>query len=104
MLLLGGAEWRTICERVLAGFAAMVPDFYRPEHCAAGGLVCENRRGEPIFHPLVSLSLAARPIAAGEALKPAQLAAELSELKAQAKRRAGNTLYVDRQGWADGMA
>ncbi|MFB9147706.1 GGDEF domain-containing protein [Halomonas alkalicola] len=97
MLLLGGPRWRASCEQVLSDFAALVPDFYQPEHCAAGGLTCENRRGEPVFHPLVSLSLAARPVHAGEGLRPAQLAAELSELKAQAKRRAGNTLFIDRR-------
>lgn len=97
MLLLGGDDWRATCEAILADFAALVPDFYRPEHRAAGGLVCENRRGESVFHPLVSLSLAARPVAAGEALAPPQLAAELSELKAQAKRRPGNSLFVDRR-------
>ncbi|WLI74710.1 GGDEF domain-containing protein [Halomonas alkalicola] len=97
MLLLGGPRWRASCEQVLSDFAALVPDFYQPEHCAAGGLTCENRRGEPVFHPLVSLSLAARPVHAGEGVRPAQLAAELSELKAQAKRRAGNTLFIDRR-------
>ncbi|QJQ98047.1 GGDEF domain-containing protein [Halomonas sp. PGE1] len=97
MLLLGGPRWRASCEQVLSDFAALVPDFYQPEHCAAGGLTCENRRGEAVFHPLVSLSLAARPVHAGEGLRPAQLAAELSELKAQAKRRAGNTLFIDRR-------
>lgn len=97
MLLLGGTEWRSVCERVLADFAALVSDFYQPEHLAAGGVVGESRRGEPVFHPLVSLSLAVRQVHAGEELSPARLAAELSELKVQAKQRLGNCMIVNRR-------
>ncbi|SDL09520.1 diguanylate cyclase/phosphodiesterase [Franzmannia pantelleriensis] len=97
MLLLSGEDWRATCEKILTDFAVLVPEFYRPEHRAAGGLLGENRQGQTVFHPLVSLSLAARPVAAGEVVAPPQLSAELSELKAQAKRRPGNTLFIDRR-------
>jgi len=98
VLLLGAGSWRDTCRRILEGFATLAPDFYDAEDRQVGGIRLENRQGVVSFFPIVSLSLAARPVAAGEPGNALDIAGELSELKAQAKQQAGNSLFVDRRG------
>ncbi|WP_163558293.1 bifunctional diguanylate cyclase/phosphodiesterase [Halomonas sp. NO4] len=98
VLLLDQACWRDTCRRILDAFAVLAPDFYDALDRQAGGIRVENRQGVATFYPIVSLSLGARPVAKGEGGNALGIAAELSELKAQAKKRAGNSLFVDRRG------
>ncbi|WP_104204466.1 bifunctional diguanylate cyclase/phosphodiesterase [Billgrantia saliphila] len=97
MLLLAGHDWERVCHHVLDAFGAMAPGFYDASDRRAGGVRIENRRGRMTFHPFVSLSLAARPVANGQGGDPLAIAEDLSELKQQAKRHSGNSLFVDRR-------
>jgi len=97
MLLLGAEGWEATCRKILHGFAAIVPEFYDAPDCQAGGLLLENRQGVEVFFPLVTLSLAARPVLPGGPENALDIATQLSELKIQAKKQAGNSLFVDRR-------
>ncbi|MCE8033879.1 MAG: EAL and GGDEF domain-containing protein [Halomonas sp.] len=97
MLLLAGDSWERRCHAILEAFGGMAPGFYDAEERRAGGVRIKNRQGQVAFYPFVSLSLAARPVRDGRGCDPLAIAAELSELKQQAKRRPGNSLFVERR-------
>ncbi|WP_018174566.1 MULTISPECIES: bifunctional diguanylate cyclase/phosphodiesterase [unclassified Thioalkalivibrio] len=97
MLLLMAEGWEATCQRILERFAAVVPEFYDRPDLKAGGLRAENRQGVEVFFPLVTLSLAARPVLPGGLENALDIATELSELKTQAKKQMGNSLFVDRR-------
>ncbi|KAA0013135.1 GGDEF domain-containing protein [Billgrantia pellis] len=97
MLLLAGNGWERRCHAILEAFGGLVPGFYDAEDRRAGGVRVKSRQGQMAFYPFVSLSLAARPVRDGRGCDPLAIATELAELKQQAKRRPGNSLFIDRR-------
>jgi len=57
----------------------------------------EDRRGQPVFHPLPALSLGALPVTPGTFHSQHEVAAALSEAKHQAKKTRGSSLFVERR-------
>lgn len=62
-----------------------------------GGITIESRQGATAFFPFVSVSIAVKSIAEPSACKALDIAAQLSELKHQAKKIVGNSLFIDRR-------
>lgn len=85
------------CQAILSCFEETAPLFYSEEHRQQGGILAEDRRGQTHFHPIASLSLALLPVVPGEYQNALVIADRLSQLKAQAKKRPGNSLFVDRR-------
>lgn len=98
VLLLHGVDWRERCEQILADFGVSAPWFYNAEDRAQGGIHSVDRQGVPRFFPIMSISLGALRIDAGRYDSPQEVAARLNELKGQAKRTSGNSLFVERRG------
>ncbi|WP_148253071.1 bifunctional diguanylate cyclase/phosphodiesterase [Aidingimonas lacisalsi] len=99
MLILGGdlTAAQHLCETILDRFARFVPRFYHDEHRQAGGLNVTSRRGENVFFPLMSLSMALHPVGTDTEFNALDIANVLAELKHQAKQKPGNSLFVDRR-------
>jgi len=97
MMLLPLAHWEKVCQDILQHMAVMAPGFYEDEDRKRGGIRIENRQGVVSFFPFVSVSIAVKPIAPGARCKALDVAAELSELKKQAKKVPGNSLFVERR-------
>ncbi|WP_338035074.1 bifunctional diguanylate cyclase/phosphodiesterase [Halomonas urmiana] len=98
MLVLDPEGARASCEAILARFARFIPTFYDQAHRRAGGLSGRDRDHCEARVPLMTLSMAAYPVASGSGLTAMEIANVLAELKGQAKRQAGNSLFVDRRG------
>ncbi|CAM4070567.1 bifunctional diguanylate cyclase/phosphodiesterase [Vreelandella rituensis] len=103
MMLLGVEDWQHVCKQILEHFAIMAPDFYADSDRERGGIQVENRRGVVSFFPIVSVSIAVKPIEIGTPCKPLDISADLSELKHQAKKIAGNSLFVERRESREGL-
>lgn len=97
MLVLAPDTARQQCDAILTHFAGFAPTFYRDEHRRAGGIRVPNRRGERVFFPLMSLSIALCPVPAGTGGSALDIANVLAELKQQAKKQPGNSLFVERR-------
>ncbi|MCY1554425.1 hypothetical protein D9M68_909960 [compost metagenome] len=82
---------------MLKEFAAAIPDHYSAGDRKRGGFETEDRRGRKIFHPLISLSLGVVNIEPGSFVSHHQIATAASEAKRQAKKIAGNSLFVERR-------
>lgn len=82
------ADWETRCRGILCEFAQAVKTLADPEVAARGGYMAENRRGEPVFHRLPTLSIGAVRVGAGGFESHREVAAAAAEAKRQAKKAA----------------
>lgn len=97
LFILRGSAALARCKDVLQRFAERVETLYAPAARAAGGLYAMDRQGVRRFFPLASLSIAALPLTAGHQRGRLNITASLSELKREAKRLPGNSLFVERR-------
>ncbi|MGY2460800.1 bifunctional diguanylate cyclase/phosphodiesterase [Vreelandella sulfidaeris] len=98
MMLLPLGHWENVCQQILRSFEVMAPGFYEEADRLQGGLHIENRQNMVTFYPFVSVSIAVKPITDTSLCQSLAIAGELSELKHQAKKMAGNSLFVERRG------
>jgi EAL domain-containing protein (putative c-di-GMP-specific phosphodiesterase class I)/GGDEF domain-containing protein len=68
------------------------------------GFASVDRSGRPQFFPLTTLSVGAVQVPGGVRTSAHQVAARAGEAKTQAKKMAGNALFVDRRAWGPGLA
>ncbi len=97
IILFQSADWENRCRHILDMFGECIMDFFSAEDRACGGYVTEDRQGKKMFHPLTSLSLGAVKVAPGAFASLHQVAAAAAEAKKQAKKIAGNSLFVERR-------
>jgi len=94
-------NWQQRCQRIMDSFASEVVGLYAEEERAAGGIWSKDRRGQKIFYPTMTLSLAAVEAPQGRFASHHEIAARVSEVKEQAKSIAGNSLFIDRRNTDD---
>ncbi len=97
IVLFQSEDWEERCQAILGAFAAAIPDHFNSEDRKRGGYVSEDRRGRKVFHALITLSLGVVRAEAGQYLSHHQIATAASEAKKQAKKIAGNSLFVERR-------
>jgi diguanylate cyclase (GGDEF)-like protein len=97
IVLFQSVDWEARCRRALSDFSHAVLNLIDPAIVAAGGYTCEDRRGEPVFHPLVSLSIGAVWAEAGQYRSQLDLSEAAAEAKRHAKRMGGGGLFVERR-------
>ncbi|NPV45653.1 MAG: diguanylate cyclase [Armatimonadetes bacterium] len=90
-------EAETVARTAIARFEAEIATHYDPEDRAAGGIWTVSRSGEPVWHPLVSLTVAQATNEADDITHGGQLAAILAELKQYGKTLAGSRYVPDRR-------
>lgn len=75
-------------------FSELHADLYRPAHIEQGGIHAMDRYGQPLFYPLLSLSIGAvKFVEFDKILIEADLAEHASKAKSAAKKLAGNSLF-----------
>lgn len=97
LVLFQSQDWQARCERVLALFATRSQACFSDEDKARGGIVTEDRQGRSIFHALPTLSLGALAVPPGSYVSHHEISSAAAEAKRQAKRIAGNSLFVERR-------
>ncbi|RJG04348.1 GGDEF domain-containing protein [Noviherbaspirillum sedimenti] len=97
IILFQSADWKCRCDGILETFAAETPAFFSAADRSNGGYVSEDRRGNRVFHPLVSLSLGVVKIDAARHYSSYQIAAAAADAKKQAKTMSGNSLFLERR-------
>jgi diguanylate cyclase (GGDEF)-like protein len=97
MILFRSDDWEARCHAILGAFGAAIAAHFSAEDCARSGYFSEDRRGEKVFYPLVSVSLGAVKAEPGQYHTRHQIAAASAESKKQAKKTAGNSLFIDRR-------
>ena len=97
MILFQSEDWETRCTEVLAQFERAVGGHYVDEDRARGGFLSEDRQGKPVFFPLMTLSLGVARVPAGRFGSHHDIASAATAAKSQAKKTAGNSLFLDRR-------
>ncbi|NIU12666.1 MAG: GGDEF domain-containing protein [candidate division Zixibacteria bacterium] len=84
-----------ICTSIIAGFDALVPDFYDPKDRERGYIRGKTRQGEEITFPLATLSIAVVTNTNRNITSHLQIGEIASELKEYAKSLPGSIYVVD---------
>jgi PleD family two-component response regulator len=103
---IGGDDFVVVCDperadavarEVIRGFDDLVPTLYDEEDRARGGIVAEDRQGNPRRFPLLSMSIGVATTDARAFAHRAEAVEIATELKNFAKREPGSSFAVDRR-------
>jgi diguanylate cyclase (GGDEF)-like protein len=97
IILFQSEDWEARCQSILQAFETAIAGHYPDDDRARGGYYAEDRQGNRVFHPLVSLSLGAVRVEPEQHSSSHQVASAAAEAKKQAKKTSGNTLFIDRR-------
>lgn len=97
VMLLEPADWRGKAEVILERFSFESGLMYNVDDRDRGFIISENRQGQPMQFPLMSLSIAAVPCDADIYESHVAVAEVASEIKHLAKKEAGNSIVVNRR-------
>ncbi|MBC7502636.1 MAG: GGDEF domain-containing protein, partial [Herminiimonas sp.] len=97
IVLFQSDDWEQRCRDLLDAFAIAIPDFFNPADSEQGGYVSEDRRGNKVFHSLITVSLGIVKVDPGQFFSHHQIATAAADAKKQAKKIPGNSLFVDRR-------
>jgi EAL domain-containing protein (putative c-di-GMP-specific phosphodiesterase class I)/GGDEF domain-containing protein len=97
LVLFQSEDWMDRCHAILAAFAAGIVGHFDAADLERGGYLCEDRQGNRVMHPVVTLSLGIVRAEPGRFRSHLEIAAAASEAKKQAKRIPGNSLFVNRR-------
>jgi EAL domain-containing protein (putative c-di-GMP-specific phosphodiesterase class I)/GGDEF domain-containing protein/CBS domain-containing protein len=98
MVLFRSPDWSDRCQRVLDGFGAAVTSFFAPEDLTRGGYMADDRQGNRVFIPLVSVSVGIVQVDPRKYSTYHQIAAAAAVAKKEAKKIRGNSIFVERRG------
>jgi len=97
LILFGSPDWENRCQHILDYFARQVDTFFNATDRLRSGYIAENRQGEKVFVPLVSLSLGVIPVESHRYSAYHQVSAAATLAKKEAKKIPGNSLFVERR-------
>ena len=84
-------DWRQRCEKIGQQFANQSQTHYPPEALAENGFWSVDRRGKKDFFPLVGITMGVCAIKSAETVEGSQVADQLTQAKAEAKKLPANT-------------
>jgi EAL domain-containing protein (putative c-di-GMP-specific phosphodiesterase class I)/GGDEF domain-containing protein len=98
VMLLQSESWHEVVDEAMRRFSAGIPAFLDGVHIGQGGYWGEDRRGQPVFHPLPALSIGCVVVEVGEYHSHHEISAAMSAAKKQAKKKtSGNGVFVERR-------
>lgn len=97
MIVFQSGDWQSRTRELLRRFDEIVPRYFSHEDVVRGWYLGESRAGDPVEHPLLSLSCGALPVMPGFFESHREVAAAAALSKKQAKRIKGSSLFVERR-------
>ncbi len=97
LVLFQSEDWEDRCKAIIERFAAEIRSQFCQTDLERGGYLSEDRRGRQVLHPFVTISLGCIRAEPTHYCSHHQVAAAASDAKKQAKRMAGNSLFVERR-------
>jgi diguanylate cyclase (GGDEF)-like protein len=97
MVIFQSDDWMERCRLILDRFDRQIGAFYNAEERDSKGIWGENRKGERLFYPLLGLSIGAVVSRGGHFSSCHDISVAASEVKRQAKRTEGSSIFVDRR-------
>lgn len=94
VILFESENWQQRCSEILSAFTALLSELYKPEHIDEQGMMAQDRQGNNVFYPLLSLSIGAVSIVDFPTITTeADLSEYATKAKSMAKKSTGNSLY-----------
>lgn len=98
VMVMQSTAWQDAVSQAIENFDKGVRSFATDEHIGQGGYWGEDRRGQPVFHPLPSLSIGVVVAEPGMFQSHHEVSAAISAAKKQAKKKAnGSGLFIERR-------
>ncbi len=97
-VLFQSQDWEARCRTILAAFDQAISDFAREENLGAGPYFAEDRRGNRMEYGFPTLSIGIVPVRKSQFHEVHEIAAAAAEVKKEAKKISGSSLYVDQRG------
>lgn len=97
IILFQSDDWEARCNAILETFADCIPEHFNESDQASGGYTSEDRRGNHVFHPLVTLSLGVVKVEPSQFGTHHQISTAAADAKKQSKKIVGNSLFIDRR-------
>jgi diguanylate cyclase (GGDEF)-like protein len=85
------------CKDAIRRFDAEILDFYNKEHIEAGFIESENRQGQTVRFPIMSVSIGVVTSSSGDFTNAMQVSNRAAEMKKYAKGQLGSVYKVDRR-------
>jgi len=104
LVLFASRDWEARCARILGDFSRETSRFFNAADRQRGGYPAENRQGEQVFTPMVSLSLGAIHVDSAHFSSYHQVSDAAAVAKKEAKKIAGNSLFFERRQAASAVA
>jgi len=94
VILFESENWQQRCSEILSAFTALLSELYKPEHIDEQGMMAQDRQGNNVFYPLLSLSIGAVSVVDFPTITTeADLSEYATKAKSMAKKSTGNSLY-----------
>ena len=97
IVLFQSEDWQARCEAILSELKKVIPDFYDKSDQALGGLESEDRQGNKLFYPYVSMSIGAVRVDPASFPSHHEISSATAFAKKQAKKLTGNSLFLERR-------
>lgn len=97
ILVLQSQDWELRCNRALSCFARTSLGLLNAEHRYTGGYMTEDRQGRIIHHPLPTLSIGAAWVTPELFRSHYEIAEVATAAKKMAKKKPGNSLFVEQR-------
>lgn len=94
IILFASQDWKKRCHSMLLAFEQIKSSLYNDQHIQDGGITAQDRHGENVFFPLLSLSIGAVRLLDFDTIKnESDLVEHATKAKSAAKKIKGNSLY-----------
>jgi GGDEF domain-containing protein len=90
-------DWESRCKRIIEFFDGRKSRFYPPEAIAKGGIYCEDRQGNPVFHELLTVAIGVVNPDPAKCHSHHDVSALASAAKHQAKLQKTSHLFISRR-------
>jgi diguanylate cyclase (GGDEF)-like protein len=97
IVLFQSDDWEARCRKALEAFQDTIVHFFSAEDRRNMGYTTEDRRGQQMFHPLTAISIGAVVIPPDVYSSHHEIAEATAQVKKQAKRISGNSLFIERR-------
>ncbi len=97
IVMFQSANWESRCHEIMRKIGEAIPDFYDDPDRQHGGIESEDRSGNRVFYPFVSISIGAAKVMPHMYSSHHEVSAAMVSAKKQAKSLLGNSLFVERR-------
>lgn len=97
ILIFQSEDWEQRCNNILNTLQRVSPDFYDPKDRMFDGIESEDRQGNKVYYPFVSMSIGVVEVKPAMYSSHHEVSAAIASAKKRAKKFAGNSLFLERR-------